>query len=115
MSTANEDMAPPQGRIVTETRDHVRLIGIDRPQKYNGFTPEMIQALAEAYQAYEDDDQAWCALLWAQGEHFTAGLQLDRFDITDNLGIDGKRCSAGSWPTAARPFGWSSARAGVTP
>lgn len=90
MSTSNEDMAPPEGRIVTETRGHVRLIGIDRPKKYNGFTPEMIQALAEAYQAYEDDDQAWCALLWARGEHFTAGLQLDRFDITDNLGIDGK-------------------------
>lgn len=89
MSTSNENVAPPEGRIVTETRGHVRLIGIDRPKKYNGFTPEMIKSLAEAYQAYEEDEQAWCALLWAEGEHFTAGLQLDRFDITDNLGIDG--------------------------
>jgi len=80
---------PPEGRIVTETRGHVRLIGIDRPQKYNGFTPQMVRQLAQAYQAYEEDAEAWCALLWAQGQHFTAGLQLDRFDITDGLGIEG--------------------------
>lgn len=92
------DVAPPteaspppaEGRIVTETRGHVRLIGIDRPAKYNGFTPEMVVALADAYQTYEDDANAWCALLWARGDHFTAGLQLDRFDITSDLGVAGK-------------------------
>ncbi|MEM9693952.1 MAG: crotonase/enoyl-CoA hydratase family protein [Myxococcota bacterium] len=81
---------PPEGRIVTETRGHVRLIGIDRPKKYNGFTPEMVTALADAYQAFEDDPEVWCALLWAEGEHFTAGLQLDRFDIASDLGVEGK-------------------------
>jgi len=77
------------GNITVETRGRVRLIGIDRPAKYNGFTPEMIRQLAEAYQGVEDDPEVFCALLHTTGEHFTAGLQLDRFDITSDLGIAG--------------------------
>ncbi len=76
---------PPEGRITTTVDGHVLLITIDRPAKYNGFTPEMIRQLAEAYTRYEDNDQLWCAVLCAQGPHFTAGLQLDRFDITQPL------------------------------
>ncbi len=64
-------------------------IVIDRPEKYNGFTPEMLQQLSEAMAAYEADADAWCALIRAEGKHFTAGLQLDRFDITTSLIEDG--------------------------
>jgi len=80
---------PPEGRIVTRTDGHVVTIAIDRPAKYNGFTPEMIQQLAEAYTAYEADDSLWCAVLCAEGPHFTAGLQLDRFTITDRFVPEG--------------------------
>ena len=73
------------GRIVTEKRGRVFLIGIDRPKKYNGFTPQMLTQLAEAYTAYERDADAWCAVLHAEGQHFTAGLQLSAFDITAEL------------------------------
>ena len=79
------DSEAPEGRIVTQTRGHVRLIGIDRPSKLNGFTPEMLEQLSDAYAEYEADDQAWCALLHSTSKHFTAGLQLDRFDITKPL------------------------------
>jgi enoyl-CoA hydratase/carnithine racemase len=73
------------GRITTAQRGRVFLIGIDRPKKYNGFTPEMLKQLAEAYTAYERDDELWCAVLHAEGPHFTAGLQLSAFDITAEL------------------------------
>ena len=73
------------GRIVTEKRGRVFLIGIDRPKKYNGFTPKMLTELAEGYTAYERDPEAWCAVLHAEGQHFTAGLQLSAFDITADL------------------------------
>jgi len=73
------------GRIVTERRRRLFLIGIDRPKKYNGFTPKMLTELAEAYTAYERDPEAWCAVLHAEGQHFTAGLQLSAFDITAEL------------------------------
>lgn len=73
------------GRIVTERRGRLFLIGIDRPKKYNGFTPEMLKQLAEAYTEYESDPELWCAVLHAEGQHFTAGLQLSAFDITAEL------------------------------
>ena len=68
-----DDAVPPEGRITTRTEGRVLTIAIDRPRKYNGFTPEMIQQLAEAYTAYEQDDELWCAVLCAEGKHFSAG------------------------------------------
>jgi len=70
---------PPEGRIRVERRGAVMLIGIDRPAKLNGFTPEMIHQLSQAYQRFEDDAQARAAVLHAFGPHFSAGLQLDLF------------------------------------
>jgi len=89
MLVAMSDAVSPEGRVVTSIEGHVLRVVIDRPAKYNGFTPEMIRQLAEAYTAYEADDQLWCAVLCAQGSHFTAGLQLDRFDITERLVPEG--------------------------
>ncbi len=62
--------------ITTERRDHVFLVGLNRPHKRNAFDLAMLTALAQAYSAYEADDQLWCLLLHAYGEHFTAGLDL---------------------------------------
>jgi enoyl-CoA hydratase/carnithine racemase len=81
---AKSAVADP-GRITTERRDRLFLVAIDRPKKYNGFTPDMIKQLAEAYTAYERDPELWCAVLHAEGPHFTAGLQLSAFDITAEL------------------------------
>ena len=67
------------GRITTEQRGHIYLIGIDRPEKYNGFTPKMFTELADAYAELENNDQLWVGLLHAHGKHFTAGLDLPRF------------------------------------
>jgi enoyl-CoA hydratase/carnithine racemase len=67
---------PAEGRILTERRGEILLIGIDRPAKYNGFTPAMFSQLAEAYTLVEDDPQLRVGLLHAHGKHFTAGLDL---------------------------------------
>jgi len=83
-TAAKATVADP-GRITTERRGRLFLIGIDRPKKYNGFTPTMLMQLAEAYTAYERDAELWCAVLHAEGQHFTAGLQLSTFDITAEL------------------------------
>ncbi len=69
------------GRITTKKQDRLFLIGIDRPKKLNGFTPEMFAQLSAAYGAYEDDPDAWCAVVYAEGDNFTAGLQLTEFDV----------------------------------
>jgi enoyl-CoA hydratase len=66
------------GRIVTRLEGAVMTIGIDRPAKLNGFTPEMLQGLGEAYAALEREDAARVGLLYAEGRHFTAGLDLPK-------------------------------------
>jgi enoyl-CoA hydratase/carnithine racemase len=57
---------PADGRISTELRDSVMLIGIDRPAKLNGFTPVMLRGLAQTYTAFEREPRAACALEFAQ-------------------------------------------------
>ena len=67
------------GRIVTEVRGHLLLIGIDRPAKRNGFTPAMLRDLAQAYTRLDDEPDLRVGVLHAQGDHFTAGLDLPSF------------------------------------
>jgi enoyl-CoA hydratase/carnithine racemase len=62
--------------ITTERRGNVFFIGLNRPAKLNSFTVEMIRALGAAYTRYEGDDEARCAVLFAHGKDFTAGLDL---------------------------------------
>ena len=69
---------PADGRITTELDDGLFLIGIDRPRKLNGFTPKMLRELAGAYTAFEREPRARCALVFAHGAHFTAGLDLPK-------------------------------------
>ena len=75
-----------EGRINTEQRDGVFLIGIDRPAKLNGFTPHMLRSMAQAYTSYEHDAEARCAVVYAEGKHFTAGLDLPK--VAPHLGSD---------------------------
>jgi enoyl-CoA hydratase len=74
-----ETSTPAEGRIVTEQRGHILLIGIDRPAKRNGFTPGMQHQLALAYTRLDDDPALRVGVLHALGDHFTAGLDLPSF------------------------------------
>ncbi len=69
---------PTDGRITTEQRDGLFLIGIDRPAKLNGFTPAMLRGMAQAYTRYEHEPEARCAVVFAEGANFTAGLDLPK-------------------------------------
>ena len=93
-----------EGKITTEKRGHVTLIGIDRAKKRNAFDTAMYKDLSRALAAYENDDDAFCAVLHAHGEHFTGGLDLAEFsqnfhagkfpipeDGVDPLNLDGSR------------------------
>jgi len=62
--------------IKTEIIDHVLLIELNRNEKMNAFTFQMLQELAEAYTMLEDDESLRCGFLHSKGKHFTAGLDL---------------------------------------
>lgn len=65
-----------QGKVSREVRDHIMLIGLDRAEKRNAFDSYMIHELSVALTEYEDGDDLRCAVIFAHGEHFTAGLDL---------------------------------------
>ena len=63
-------------RITYESDGYLCLIGLNRADKRNAFDSHMIKQLSEALTRYENDDNLRCALIFAHGEHFTAGLDL---------------------------------------
>lgn len=68
----------PDGEILTRLEGAVFVIGLNRPAKLNGFTPKMLRELAAAYTDFEQMPEARVALLYAEGRHFTAGLDLPK-------------------------------------
>ncbi len=63
-------------RVLTERDGRIFHIVLDRPDKMNAFDVRMLRELAEAVTEYEADESLWCAVFYANGEHFTAGLDL---------------------------------------
>ena len=76
--TPSPDADPEIGRITTSLSDKIFYIGIDRPTKLNGFTPEMFQQIAQAFTDYENNSNALCAVVFSHGPHFTAGIDLPK-------------------------------------
>ena len=69
-------MTDEQPRVVTERDGRIFHIVLDRADKMNAFDLRMLRELAEAVTEYESDDSLWCAVLYANGDSFTAGLDL---------------------------------------
>jgi enoyl-CoA hydratase len=63
--------------FVTVERDgHVLLIGVNRPAKRNAFNLAVIDALGRAYEILGTDERLRAGVLFAHGDHFSAGLDL---------------------------------------
>lgn len=62
--------------ITTEIREHVLLIGLNRPQKRNAVNVEMYRELGVAFAQLEREHELRCAVLFAHGDHFTGGIDL---------------------------------------
>ena len=62
--------------VTVERRGHVLVVGLDRPQKRNAFDLGMYGALGLAWAELDRDDELRCAVLHANGPHFTGGLDL---------------------------------------
>ena len=58
------------------TDGHIVLIGLNRAAKRNAFNLQMLRELSEAYTAYDADAELRCAVVYAEGDHFTTGLDL---------------------------------------
>ena len=63
--------------ILTETRDRVRYVTLNRPEKRNALSLELQNELIDALVAAEQDEEAGCIVIRGAGPAFCAG-----FDIT---------------------------------
>jgi enoyl-CoA hydratase len=66
----------PTPHITARVDGHVLHIGVARPEKRNAFDRAMNTALAEAYHRLATDDHLRVGVLFAEGDHFSAGLDL---------------------------------------
>lgn len=62
--------------ITTEIMGRIVLIGLNRPDKRNAMNSTLLTELSLALGEYEDNSELRCAVLFAHGDHFTAGLDL---------------------------------------
>jgi len=62
--------------ITVERDGHVLLVGVNRPDKRNAFNLATIDALGSAYETLGTDDELRAGVLFAHGDHFSAGLDL---------------------------------------
>ncbi|MFE8070925.1 crotonase/enoyl-CoA hydratase family protein [Marinobacteraceae bacterium S3BR75-40.1] len=60
-----------------EQRGHILLIGLNRPEKMNAMNRAMYHEIAAAYYRLNSDPELRVGLLYAEGDNFTSGLQLD--------------------------------------
>jgi enoyl-CoA hydratase/carnithine racemase len=74
-------------KVTVEVQGHVLLIGLNRPEKLNAADMDMLQELALAYGKLDSDPILRVGLVFAHGDHFTAGLDLA--DVAPRLNADG--------------------------
>jgi enoyl-CoA hydratase/carnithine racemase len=67
------------GRVRSERHGHVLKIIIDNAAKRNAFSPEMMEQLSDAVTLLDGADDLWAGVVCAQGDHFTAGLDMPKF------------------------------------
>ena len=72
-------MSDSEGSISVEQRGHILLIGLNRPEKYNGYTPTMAKELLDAFTLLDESNELFVGVLFGHGEHFTAGLDLPKW------------------------------------
>jgi enoyl-CoA hydratase/carnithine racemase len=76
---AMTEVAVAEGRVRSERYGHILKIVIDNPAKKNAFVPEMMTQLAAAMTELDRDPELWVGVLCAEGDNFTAGLDMPKF------------------------------------
>ena len=87
-------------KVSVEEKNHVLLIGLNRPEKMNAFDLDMYMELAAALGKLHHENNLRCGLLFAHGDHFTSGLDMVKWVEVFSSG------SFPSLPESSRdPFG----------
>ncbi|MBI1394787.1 MAG: crotonase/enoyl-CoA hydratase family protein [Betaproteobacteria bacterium] len=91
------------GRVTTVRDGHLLLVGLDRVPKRNAFDISMFEQLSLALGELERDDDLRCAVLHANGQHFTGGIDLPQWVPFFERGITPPLPDGGLDPLALDP------------
>lgn len=70
--------------VLTENRDGVLIVSLNRPAKKNAVNIEMWVAIRETFIEAAADDSVVCVLLTAEGDNFCAGVDMSSFGETSD-------------------------------
>ena len=62
--------------IEYETREHIAIITLNRPEARNAVNHEVAEGIEKALDDFEDDENLWTGILRANGPAFSAGADL---------------------------------------
>jgi len=68
-----------EAQVRHERVGRILKITIDNVEKRNSFVPEMMSQLSAGLTLLDEDPELWVGVLCAEGEHFTAGLDMPKF------------------------------------
>lgn len=81
----------PGDAVLYEKRDdHIVIITMNRPEAMNAINREFTRRMNEALTAFNDDDDAWVAILTGAGRAFCAGRDLKERAEDNAAGIQAK-------------------------
>ncbi len=66
-------------KVLVEASEHILTITFNRPEKMNALDPESFYLLAQALYRLQHDDDLRVGVIQAAGDHFTAGLELEKW------------------------------------
>jgi enoyl-CoA hydratase/carnithine racemase len=68
--------------LLYEKKDRIVIITLNRPESMNALNVALMQGLLDAWRRFDEDDDAWVAVLTGAGKVFCAGADLDEFKRT---------------------------------
>ena len=72
--------------VLTDDRGHVRWIVLNRPERMNAITGEMLGEINEALKAADDDSEVRVVVLTGAGRGFCSGLDLKQAAAGEGIG-----------------------------
>src|SRR5438270_3098999 len=76
--------AAPPSSVLVDDDGAVRIVTLNRPDSMNAFSDEMHDELIDALRAIGRDDGARAIVLTGAGRAFSAGGDIDRFELYAN-------------------------------
>jgi len=81
--------------VIEKPREHISLITMNRPERLNAMSAELVSDLCEAFTIVGADNDTWVAVLTGIGRGFCSGLDLEDHGLVP--GIDGLTLPRIAW------------------